>query len=109
MAKESVTATDAALHAIAQLQAEHGPLSFFQSAGCCDGSVPICLKRGELPPGPGDKLLGAPGGAPFYIDAELHRRWGNPALLVDLGAGPADGFSISPAGTHFITRPAPPR
>jgi len=99
----SVTATDAAVEAIEVLQASHGPLAFFQSAGCCDGSLPICLEQGDLPPGPNDTLLGKVAGAPFYIDAELHRRWGNPQLLLDLRAGAAEGFSLSPVDAHFVT------
>ena len=34
--------------AIERLRAVHGPLAFFQSGGCCDGSSPICLREGEL-------------------------------------------------------------
>jgi uncharacterized protein len=100
-----VTATDAALQAIEGLRAAHGPLAFFQSGGCCDGSLPICLKAGELSPGPGDTLLGELGGVPFYVDAELYRRWGNPRLMLDLRAGAAEGFSLSPPDAHFVTRP----
>jgi uncharacterized protein len=109
MAEASVTATDAALGAVARLRAEHGPLAFFQSGGCCDGSLPICLREGELPPGSGDTLLGAIDGAPFYVDAEQYRRWGEPSLVLDVRAGPAEGFSLSLPDSHFVTRsPAAP-
>ncbi len=106
MTTAEVTATGAALRAIDILRAAHGPLAFHQSAGCCDGSLPICLERDELPPGTGDRLLGSVGGAPFYIDADLHRRWGSPRLVVDVSPGPAEGFSLSPSNAHFVTRPA---
>ncbi|HEX8909278.1 MAG TPA: DUF779 domain-containing protein, partial [Anaeromyxobacteraceae bacterium] len=43
-----VTATPAALQLIARLSAEHGPLMFHQSGGCCDGSSPMCFRAGEL-------------------------------------------------------------
>jgi len=109
MAEPGVTATGAALDAIDELRALHGPLVFFQSAGCCDGSLPICLEAGELPPGPGDELLGEPGGAPFYIDGDLHRRWGSPPLVLDLSPGAPEGFSLGPGRAHFVTRPAPRR
>ena len=33
-----VTATPAALELIEELKAEHGPVMFHQSGGCCDGS-----------------------------------------------------------------------
>lgn len=104
-AQESVTATDAATAAIEQLAGEHGLLAFFQSGGCCDGSLPICLKEGELPPGPDDLLLGRVAGMPFYVDAEQWRRWGSPSFLLDLRPGAAEGFSLSPPDAHFVTRP----
>jgi hypothetical protein len=43
----AVRATVAALEVIQDLGAVHGPVILFQSAGCCDGSSPKCLK-GEL-------------------------------------------------------------
>jgi uncharacterized protein len=104
MEEASVTATDAGLQAIERLRVEHGALAFFQSGGCCDGSLPICLKDGELPPGSGDTLLGTIGGVPFYVDAEQYRRWGNPRLVLDVRAGEAEGFSLSLPDAHFVTR-----
>jgi uncharacterized protein (DUF779 family) len=101
----SVTATDAAIAAIEQLSAEHGPLAFFQSGGCCDGSLPICLKDGELPPGTNDVLLGAVAGAPFYVDAEQYERWGSPPFLLDIRPGAAQGFSLGLPDAHFVTGP----
>jgi uncharacterized protein len=101
-----VTATDAAIEAIERLRAQHGPLAFFQSGGCCDGSLPICLKDGELAPAPGDLLLGMVGQAPFYVDAEQYARWGRPSFLLDVRPAPAEGFSLSPPDVHFVTRTA---
>ena len=43
-----VTATPAALELIAELREKHGPLMFFQSGGCCDGSSPMCYAAGEF-------------------------------------------------------------
>ena len=88
-----------------RLTAEHGPIVFFQSGGCCDGTAPICVKRGELPPGPADLLLGDIAGAPFYVDLDQYRRWRSPHFLIDVGAGPAQGFSLSLPDRHFVTRP----
>lgn len=101
---DRVTATPAALETIGRLQAAHGPLAFFQSGGCCDGSSPICLKDGELPLAAGDLLLGHAGAAPFYIDADQYERWGAPAFVIDVAPGPAEGFSLSLADRHFVTR-----
>jgi uncharacterized protein (DUF779 family) len=101
----SVTATAPALKAIELLEASHGRLAFFQSGGCCDGSSPICLMEGELPPAPGDRLLGHVGGAPFYIDGDQYERWGRPGFVLDLSPGAAEGFSLSPLDAHFVSRP----
>ena len=106
MTAPSVTGTDAALRAIDSLRAARGPLAFFQSAGCCDGSLPICVERDELPAGPHDLLLGTIEDTPFYIDEDLHRRWGSPDLVLDVRPGAAEGFSLSQRDTHFVTSPA---
>jgi uncharacterized protein (DUF779 family) len=103
----SVTATPEALEVIERLRAAHGPLALFQSGGCCDGSSPICLVEGELPPGPGDLLLGTLGRTPFYIDAEQYRRWRSPSLVLDVREGAAEGFSLEGLeGVCFVTRDA---
>jgi uncharacterized protein (DUF779 family) len=101
----AVAATPAALKVIIRLEAVHGPLAFFQSGGCCDGTSPICLKDGELPAGPHDVRLGELGGAPFYIDSEQYERWGRPRFVVDVSAGAAEGFSLEALeDVHFVTR-----
>ncbi|HET8759048.1 MAG TPA: DUF779 domain-containing protein [Solirubrobacteraceae bacterium] len=99
-----MTATAAALEAIARLGAAHGPLELFQSGGCCDGSSPICLLKDELPVAAGDVLLGAPGGVPFYIDADMYERWGRPDFVLDVAPGPPEGFSLGPEDAHFVVR-----
>jgi uncharacterized protein len=98
-----VVATDAAVAEIGRLQAERGPLMFFQSGGCCDGSSPMCFPEGELLLGPNDLLLGEINGCPFYIDAEQYNRWNRPSLLVDVAAGVGSGMSLEDVdGVHFI-------
>ena len=73
-----VTATRAARRAITALHAVHGgPVMFVQSAGCCDGSAPMCFPHGEFALGDGDMLvLGVfrPAGSPaeaYYPDGTL--------------------------------------
>jgi uncharacterized protein len=107
-----VTATSAAIEEIRRLRDEHGPIALFQSGGCCEGSSPMCLRADEMPPGPGDVLLGQVGPAPVYIDADQDRRWGQPNLEIDVEHGAATSFSLEgPHDLHFTvrTRPAPPR
>jgi len=104
-----LTATPAAIDMIERLRSEHGPLAIFQSGGCCDGSSPICLLDGELPPGPGDVLLGELAGTPVYVDRDQYARWRTPALQLDVAAGAAQGFSLSLPDAHLVTRtPSPP-
>ncbi len=102
--RAAVTATGAALEAITRLEAAHGPLMFFQSAGCCDGGSPLCLKDGELPLSPDDVRLGEIGGAPFYIGAQQYERLGKPPIVIDVSPGAADGFSLEALdGVHFVS------
>ncbi len=102
---EAVTASRAALEVIKSLETAHGPLAFFQSGGCCDGTAPICLLADDLPPGPHDVQLGSLDAAPFYIDGDLYARWGRPKFVIDVAPGAADGFSLEALfEVHFITR-----
>src|SRR5450432_3872940 len=91
---DRVRATPQALDAIELLKARHGPLVIHQSGGCCDGSSPICLPAAELPPGPGDVLLGEVAATPVYIDADQDERWRRPDILIDVAPGAAMGFSL---------------
>ncbi len=102
---ERVVATPAALEVIDRLGAAYGPVMFFQSGGCCDGSSPMCLRDGELPLSPTDLRLGEIGGAPFYIDSEQYERWRRPRFLIDVSPGAAEGFSLEGlVDVHFVTR-----
>ena len=100
-----VVATPAALEAIARLEASLGPVMFFQSGGCCDGSLPMCFADGEFVIGSHDVLLGEVGGCPFYIDVRQYEVWKHTQLILDVGIGEPEGFSL-PAfdDGHFITR-----
>ena len=100
-----VVATPAALEAIDQLVAERGPVMFFQSGGCCDGSMPMCFADGEFVIGSHDVRLGDVGGCPFYIDARQFDVWKHTQLILDVSIGEPEGFSLA-AGEdrHFIIR-----
>ncbi len=103
-----VVATDAAVAEIRRLRAEHGPLMFFQSGGCCDGSSPMCLPEGELLLGPNDLLLGDVDGCSFYIDAEQYERWNRPSFLLDVAPGGGSGMSLEEAhAVHFVLGSTP--
>ena len=104
-ALERVLATPAALALIGRLRARHGPLMFFQSGGCCDGSAPMCYPAGELQVGDGDVLLGALDGAPFYMSAGQFAYWEHTQLIIDVVDGNGGMFSLdNGTGQRFLTR-----
>ncbi len=103
-----VTAEAAAL--LRQLTAQHGPLMFHQSGGCCDGSAPMCYPVGMFLTGPGDVLLGAldvglDGSVPVYMSESQFEYWKYTHLTIDVVDGRGSGFSVeSPTGKRFLTR-----
>lgn len=102
---ERVVATPAALELIETLKAQHGPLMFHQSGGCCDGSAPMCYPAGEFKTGTNDVYLGKVGGAPVYIDGDQFQYWKHTQLIIDVVPGRGSGFSLeAPEGVRFLTR-----
>ena len=100
-----VAVTPAAEAMLRQLQAQHGPLLFHPSGGCCDGSAPMCYPRREFQVGERDVLLGEIAGVPFYMGAQQFEYWQHTHLPVDLVPGRGSGFSLeAPAGVRFLTR-----
>jgi uncharacterized protein (DUF779 family) len=100
-----VAATEAALDLIAELRAQHGPLLFHQSGGCCDGSSPMCYPQSDFMIGDRDVRLGEIGGAPVYISASQFALWRHTQLIIDVVAGRGGMFSLD-NGTEkrFLTR-----
>ncbi len=100
-----VSATDAALKLIEQLQQRYGPILFHQSGGCCDGSAPMCFPRGEFLIGDSDVLVGEIGGVPFYMSRAQFQYWEHTHLIIDVVPGNGGMFSLeSGTGMRFITR-----
>lgn len=100
-----VDVTPVALDAIAHLVSDGGPIMFFQSGGCCDGSLPMCFRMGEFKIGDLDVLLGVVGGSPFYIDHRQYEVWKATRLTLDVVEGEPEGFSLAAGpGHHFVTR-----
>ena len=100
-----VVATAAALDLIGELRRKHGPLMFFQSGGCCDGSAPMCYPAGEFNISDTDVYLGNLDGAPFYMGVEQFAYWEHTQLIIDVVAGNGGMFSLDNAtGQRFLTR-----
>ena len=105
MSVSRVTVTPAAAEVIERLGAAHGALVFHQSAGCCDGSSPMCYPRREFRIGERDVFLGRVAGVPFYIGARQFEYWQHTHLTIDVVPGRGSGFSLeAPEGVRFLTR-----
>lgn len=102
---EQVVATPAALSLMDELKAAHGPLMFYQSGGCCEGSAPMCFPEGEFRIGSRDVKVGEIGGSPFYISPQQFEYWKHTQLIIDVIPGFGAAFSLEgPGGLQFLTR-----
>ncbi|MBC7858336.1 MAG: DUF779 domain-containing protein [Burkholderiaceae bacterium] len=100
-----VTATPSALQMIDELRQRHGPILFFQSGGCCDGSSPMCYAIGEFNISDTDVYMGNLNGAPFYMGLEQFAYWEHTQLIIDVVAGNGGMFSLdNGTGRRFLTR-----
>ena len=100
-----VSATPAALALLAEIVADHGPVLFHQSGGCCDGSSPMCYPQGEFIIGDQDVLLGHVGDAPVYISASQYKAWKHTNLIIDVVPGRGGMFSLDNGReARFLTR-----
>ncbi|HEX5344627.1 MAG TPA: DUF779 domain-containing protein [Duganella sp.] len=100
-----VTATPAALALLARLRKLYGPLMFFQSGGCCDGSTPMCFPAGEFDVSDTDVYLGNLDGTPFYMGREQFEYWEHTQLIIDVVEGNGGMFSLdNGSGVRFLTR-----
>ena len=100
-----VTATPAALDMTEALRQRHGPVMFFQSGGCCDGSSPMCYAIGEFNVSDTDVYLGNVNGAPFYMGMEQFEYWEHTQLIIDVVDGNGGMFSLdNGTGKRFLTR-----
>ena len=97
--------TPEAVTVLRQLGAQHGPLLFHQSGGCCDGSSPMCY-----PPASFGWARATCGSAisparRSTSAAEQFEVWRHTQLLIDVVPGRGGGFSLeAPLGVRFLTR-----
>ncbi|MEU9451823.1 DUF779 domain-containing protein [Streptomyces sp. NPDC048277] len=106
-----VELTPQAAELVRRLHAEHGPLMFHQSGGCCDGSAPMCYPDGEFRTGGSDVLLaelavdGVEAPVTFWMSRSQYEVWSHTRLIVDVVPGRGSGFSLeAPEGVRFLTR-----
>lgn len=102
---QKVTATPAAKQLLAEIIADHGPVLFHQSGGCCDGSSPMCYPRGDYIVGDQDVLMGRIDDTPFYISASQYEVWKHTDLTIDVVPGRGGMFSLDNGREkRFLTR-----
>ena len=114
---------------VRRLRADHGPVMFHQSGGCCDGSSPMCYPKGDFLTGDADAFLGtidvraprtdgeptdgeATGGEPaeddlveVWMSAAQFAYWRHTHLTIDIVPGRGAGFSLEgPTGFRFLIR-----
>ena len=100
-----VEITKRASELVDRLREQHGELIFHQSGGCCDGSSPMCLQKGDLRIGAQDVLLGEIHGCPFYMSAAQFEYWKHTHLTIDVTEGRGSSFSLEiPLGLRFVTK-----
>jgi len=105
-----VAVTDPAAALVRELTAQHGPLMFHQSGGCCDGSAPMCYPVGMFLTGPGDVLLGTldvglDDPVEVFMSASQFEYWKFTHLTIDVVPGRGAGFSVEgPTGMRFLIR-----
>ncbi|MGE3813138.1 MAG: DUF779 domain-containing protein [Candidatus Nanopelagicales bacterium] len=107
---ERVAVTPEAAELLRSLRAQHGPLMFHQSGGCCDGSSPMCYPLGEFLTGPSDVYLGdldidGPETVPVWMGKDQFAYWSHTHLTIDVVPGRGAGFSLeAPTGNRFLIR-----
>jgi hypothetical protein len=105
-----VAVTDAAASLLRELTAQHGPLMFHQSGGCCDGSAPMCYPIGMFVTGPSDVLVGTidaglPAPIQVFMSESQFEYWKYTHLTIDVVPGRGAGFSVEgPTGMRFLIR-----
>lgn len=105
MAIDRVLITDEAKEVMDELRKKHGELMFHQSGGCCDGSSPMCYKKGQFKIGRSDVKLEEVYGAPFYMAKDQFEYWKHMQLTLDVKEGRGSSFSIEiPLGVRFLIK-----
>lgn len=102
---DKVTATPEAMRFLNEIIADHGPVLFHQSGGCCDGSSPMCYPRNDYIVGERDVLLGKIGDTPVYISESQYEAWKHTDLILDVVPGRGGMFSLDNGREkRFLTR-----
>lgn len=102
---EKVVVTEAALTLLAEIRAEYGDVVFKISAGCCDGTGPMCFRESDVMIGVNDVKLGDADNSGIWASPSIAELWKDSQMILDAGPGSGAGFSLDNGRTtHFLTR-----
>lgn len=102
---EKVIATPKAEKLIELLKVKHGELVFIHSEGCCDGTSPICMPKGDFYLGSRDELIGSISGVPYYMNQSNLSYWEHLQIVIDVTNDMGNSFSLESAeNLSFIIR-----
>ena len=101
---EKLIATKKAIEVVELLKNKHGNILFQQSAGCCDGTVPMCYQAAGFYIGSQNIQIGEIAGVPYYVDKKHYEYMKHMQIIVDVTEGQGASFSLeSIEGYAFIT------
>jgi uncharacterized protein len=101
-----ITATENAIQVIEILKLKHGNILFEQTSGCCDGTVPLCLKADGHYISSQLVIVGHIADVPYYMEKRQLRYLEPMQIEIDVMDGPGASFSLESAeGYCFRIRP----
>ena len=105
---ERLSVTPEAVEVIEKLKQENGELVFNQSGGCCDGTAPMCYKKGDFYVPSRNVKLGEICGCEFFIDKDQFEYFRHSQITIDVKEEKSafgNSFSLEiDLGYQFITR-----
>lgn len=103
-----VSATTKAIEVIEMLKKKHGNLLFEQSAGCCEGTVPILIEADSHYISSQLVQVGELAGVPYYVEKPLMSYLQYMNTEIDVQEGTGASFSLeSSEGYSFIAKATP--
>ncbi len=103
---QRLAVTNAASEIINKLKQKHGELIFNQSGGCCDGSVPMCYKKGDFYVPSKNIRFGKICGCDFFISADQFEYFKHSHITIDCrdNVSGSNSFSLETAiEKQFVT------
>ena len=105
---ERLSVTPEAVEVIEKLKQENGELVFNQSGGCCDGTAPMCYKKGDFYVPSRNVKLGEICGCEFFIDKDQFEYFRHSQITIDVKEEKSafgNSFSLEiDLGYQFITK-----